>query len=745
MSSTVDYYKTLCASLGLKPLRELITCLEHTPSTIDVSNFYFPKKHLVCILTLVQNRSDIKELILDEVPFSEGEITTLTEMMQNTQVHVLSLRNVKLSIVSGEEIKNLCKRNKLLTTVFLQKTSLPDDLIERIKLVTELNKIGLLSTLANGELAVKEDYQCSKRFFFESLCYIYSRRKIRRNSRTSRELIAHVVENQYIFFVDSDFIYSPKINDYSVRWIRIAEIVKAPERDFIECSGSSAIYESKLINNKQFFNALEIIQQNKIEKRNLLKSVKTIGLYTFAFFMHNKSIEVTIDDSVPFTAIDGNVFPLGIYSTSVDFWGCLIEKAFAKLIGGYEKIGQMSLYEVLSFLTGGMCFNINWPLLSKTSSYSEMFQYLRNILSKKQMVSAVALPKNTMAEKALFENGIVPDNSYTILDIDIYKDGNCHTFLIQLISPHNAPRCKKTVVNSIFDERKVNSFSIFWINFDDFITIFEESCLLIWPSTDPMYNYKISKKSELVSTASAAQSSFAKNPIFLLENAEFSEKEIVVSVHQKEGSAAEFIQLHFFKTLGEKRRYTIAPQSALFCSKEIKSGGSVLFTMIAKEKMQVVVSSSSHASCTIEVTSLSKFNCTFLDDHYYSSVFNNKWVHFENGCQLPSVFYCFKNISNELLSEMIINLTQGADVMPPFPISVIGWIVKRLEDVDSAKNPDIVTEKKAQVTVVFRVTKEINPDEIVVLLPRSHSDKGSKNFDLTVFSPKLLFADSQAF
>ena len=66
------------------------------------------------------------------------------------------------------------------------------------------------------------------------------------------------------------------------------------------------------------------------------------GKFTFNFFVHGKPTEVVIDDRLP--TKDGELIFCGSKSNEAEFWPSLVEKAFAKLHGGYDKIegGQAS-------------------------------------------------------------------------------------------------------------------------------------------------------------------------------------------------------------------------------------------------------------------------------------------------------------------------------------------------------------------------------------------------------------------
>ena len=87
----------------------------------------------------------------------------------------------------------------------------------------------------------------------------------------------------------------------------------------------------------------------RLEKIIMNKEYPTEGIFAVKLFVKGKPTIITVDDYVPFMkdqiytdrrAPDGS------------FWGPIIEKAFAKMVGNYELIANGWQVESFKYLTG---------------------------------------------------------------------------------------------------------------------------------------------------------------------------------------------------------------------------------------------------------------------------------------------------------------------------------------------------------------------------------------------------------
>jgi hypothetical protein len=142
------------------------------------------------------------------------------------------------------------------------------------------------------------------------------------------------------------------------------------------------------------------------------------GTYTVTFQKRTHSgtvvpVEVTVDADLPTTA-EGK--PLGVspkreYSSKVELWPAIIEKAFAELQGGYHVVNEGgNPYDALPYLTGK---NVSHRLLKSVKSDDKLWSLLQDGLARKApMLTGTPGEDHGDVE----DSGIVPGHAYTLLD-----------------------------------------------------------------------------------------------------------------------------------------------------------------------------------------------------------------------------------------------------------------------------------------------------------------------------------------
>ncbi|CAD2222307.1 calpain-like cysteine peptidase [Angomonas deanei] len=485
----------------------------------------------------------------------DEDIFGLCDSLRQSHVNVVSLKNVKLSMGSGEQILSLCQSNKEIYAVVLQNSLLTDRLIDSIGLACELNNIDARSSV--GFTGIKKEQPKIKPFLFNGLC----NRKLSElkviGDCCPVTIMSSIVDSQCDFFNDDEFMLEEQLFGFDITWIQATGVVKRSARARISCTGAGQVVESRFFSNTKLHTALCLLQQLGLQKGTMGKKIPEIGFYSFNFFVDGGKTSVVVDDKIPFASSSSGVVPFGIYSETLDVWGALIEKAIAKLLGGYKKIDDLSHWEIISLLTGGSPFSIHWSDLFHLKTEA-MFSFLRDLLNGKGFLFSVAVPAHDATAKLLEEKNIVSQAPYTVIASDVYVEKDIKTFLVQLVLPYGSSIPQDAFTRGAFAACFYNDFQTCWVPFENYVTLFEYCCLLKWPFEDPERLYIKRQVRPSVSLFPPTSSRFALNTAFALENTGFNDDDIVLSVFQCGEIKTDCLQLFFFKLYSDEKRYDVS-------------------------------------------------------------------------------------------------------------------------------------------------------------------------------------------
>ncbi|GMI46662.1 hypothetical protein TrCOL_g1613 [Triparma columacea] len=106
--------------------------------------------------------------------------------------------------------------------------------------------------------------------------------------------------------------------------------------------------------NKWFLSALHIVASNFSLIKNLFVHTgqEDHGRYCFKFFKEGTWVNAVVDDYLPFNRMGLPLFTQG--EDRNEIWAMLVEKAYAKIHGGYESIIEGTVEYALRDLTGGI-------------------------------------------------------------------------------------------------------------------------------------------------------------------------------------------------------------------------------------------------------------------------------------------------------------------------------------------------------------------------------------------------------
>ncbi|KAF1754323.1 hypothetical protein GCK72_020883 [Caenorhabditis remanei] len=179
------------------------------------------------------------------------------------------------------------------------------------------------------------------------------------------------------------------------------------------------------------------------------------GIVQVRLFIDGEWQVIKIDYHIP--QIDGK--ERFVESNSKEFWAAFIEKAFAKLEGGYAELnGGHTVSWAFECLTGNPCRSI---AIKKKYCPDGFWKFLiKNNSSSYLMAAGTHNVETDLEKKKYFENSVLETNhAYSILDV---KEQNGNRLILIEVS------CKYHL-----DDKKIES-RVFWLKFEEFLLCFGE-------------------------------------------------------------------------------------------------------------------------------------------------------------------------------------------------------------------------------------------------------------------------------
>ncbi|XP_018117465.1 calpain 3 isoform X2 [Xenopus laevis] len=179
-----------------------------------------------------------------------------------------------------------------------------------------------------------------------------------------------------------------------------------------------------------------------------------IGIFHFRFWCSGEWVDVVIDDRLPF--VNGDFFSVRPSCTK-EYWPCLLEKAYAKLLGGYQNLHWGDPAEAMVNFTGALTMTLKlkggdlhpsdiWEMVhkSKHTALITCISEKADIMTRNRSYSVPnaleyrderrgSEPAN-YPENIQIDNGLVDRHAYTVTDTaQVYREGLVN--LIRLWNP----------------------------------------------------------------------------------------------------------------------------------------------------------------------------------------------------------------------------------------------------------------------------------------------------------------------
>ena len=247
----------------------------------------------------------------------------------------------------------------------------------------------------------------------------------------------------------TDFMFAPKgdsiygfgdRNDYSQRecdefeWKRAREVFGDGDIHVYKDIEPDDILQGGL-GNCYFLSAISAIAEhhNRITKIFLTKEYNSEGIYVVAMCIAGIWQEIVIDDLIP--CKPGTNKPAFNTSRSNELWVILLEKAWAKIHGGYLNIASGLTREALRDLTGASA-----KTFFTSRDKEELWTKLLEAEKKKFIMTAGSDELNNGSDAFIEKIGLAGSHAYSLLGVYEleYKRG-----LYKLLNPDDDTRYKK--------------------------------------------------------------------------------------------------------------------------------------------------------------------------------------------------------------------------------------------------------------------------------------------------------------
>lgn len=251
-------------------------------------------------------------------------------------------------------------------------------------------------------------------------------------------------------FVDSSFPPNsrslgdlPKMSrwrEQQVEWLRPAEILKAQNIDadprFCVKGASRFDFGQGSVGNCWFLAALSALTFQKGLMVQVVPMDQSFsdyaGIFHFRFWRFGKWVDVVIDDSLP--TLDNQLLSVKSKGGN-EFWGPLLEKAYAKVCGSYTDMNAGLPVEACKDFCGGV--HMTYPL-KQVHDYKhdeELWLTLNRATGCQSMICCGTPPKNDSNANTVANTGLVDAHAYSVTAVTEVEYYGSKVKLVRIMNP----------------------------------------------------------------------------------------------------------------------------------------------------------------------------------------------------------------------------------------------------------------------------------------------------------------------
>ncbi|XP_070390113.1 calpain-A-like [Dermacentor albipictus] len=217
-------------------------------------------------------------------------------------------------------------------------------------------------------------------------------------------LLKRCLERQELF-EDHEFpcvretVWGIKEPEFEIVWKRPWEICESPE--FLNETFSRFDVRQGGVGNCWMLASMATLTlhqdllKNVVPEGQSFEKDKYAGIFHFYLWKANRWIDIVVDDRLPYRE-DRETLAFVTSSASNEFWSALLEKAYAKLHGGYAALDGGSGNEALGTFTGGLTEQLFLERPPKN-----LFQIIHKALERKSLITC-SIIKSEKGEEGLY-------------------------------------------------------------------------------------------------------------------------------------------------------------------------------------------------------------------------------------------------------------------------------------------------------------------------------------------------------